>query len=124
MIMRTATPQETFDHLLGAGGTSYHWWLDEKLTGVAADGTVTEDWTAEMTCESGYDDPPSKTAVISHKTIMKAAREVMAELPQYASKTMQGECAHLVFNADETDFDAGTSDELLQYMVLGEIVFG
>jgi hypothetical protein len=55
---------------------------------------------------------------------MKAAREVMAELPRFASRTMQGECANLVFNADSTDFDAGTSDELLQYMVLGEIVFG
>jgi len=122
--MRTATPQETFDHLMGAGALQYGWWVEYKPTGVDADGTVTGDWTAELTCETGDDDPASKTAVISHQVIMAAARKVMAELPQYASETMQGECAHLVFDADAADFDAGTSDELLQFMVLGEIVFG
>ena len=55
---------------------------------------------------------------------MTAARAVLAEPPRFASAGLVRECSHLLFNNDETDFDAPLADELLQFMLLGEIVYG
>lgn len=121
--MKTATPQDTFDHMLGSGAFQWEWWLSVKVTGVQPNGyDVTDDWKAEVTAENG--DGGKTTATIDHKAVMKAARAVLADPPQYASALLSRECSHLLFSNDETDFDAALADELLQFMVLGEIVFG
>lgn len=121
--MKTATPQDTFDHMLGAGAFQWSWWLDCQVTGeTGATGTVNDDWTAEITAETG--DGGKATKTIDHKAILRACRSVMAELPRFASQDLARECRNLIFDADAADFDAPLADELLQFMVLGEIVFG
>jgi hypothetical protein len=121
--MTTATPQDTFDHLLGAGAFGWHWWLDCKVTGETdATGKVRDDWTATLTCETG--DGGKATKTIDHKAILAAARKVMADPPRFTGPGLARECAHLIFDPDACDFDAPLADELLQFMVLGEVVFG
>jgi predicted component of viral defense system (DUF524 family) len=131
MSIRSATPQETFDHMLGSGATSYTWWVYVKMLKVIEEG-VSNDWEAELTCENGED--ATTTTTINHESVMKAAREILrkylsdeVELGRSVDQvphTVIRECAHLVFDADETDFDADSADCLLQLMVLGKIVFG
>lgn len=123
MTINTATPQDTFDHMIGSGAFSWEWWQNVKVTGTQPDGgDATDDWEAEITADDGNDG--TVTVTIGHRDVMKAARAVLAQPPRYASTLLARECGHLVFNADETDFDAPLADELLQFMVLGEIVFG
>ena len=85
---------------------------------------VPEDWAIEITCETGRDDDGTKTATISHKVVMAAARRFLKNRPSYSSRSAIAACAALLLDVSECDFDAGTSDELLQFIVLGEIVFG
>lgn len=123
--INTATPQDTFDHMLGSGAFSagWSWWLDVQTTGLKENGyDATDEWTAAITADDGNGGTVTKT--IDHKTVMAAARKVLAGPPQYASTGLARECSHLIFDNDETDFDAPLADELLQLMVLGEIVFG
>lgn len=121
--MNTATPQDTYDHTIGAGALSFGWWLGCETTGVSASGDVADDWQATLTAEDGDGDP--KTVVVGHAQIMSAARKIIGDdgVP-YVSDTARRQCRALVFDADDADFDAGTGDELLQAAVLGEVVFG
>jgi hypothetical protein len=120
-----ASAQDTFDHMIGSGAFScgWDWWLDVKVTGTKPNGYDAEDnWKAEITADDGNGGRVTKT--IDHETVMKAAQAVLANPPEYASAGLMRECSHLLFNNGETDFDAPLADQLLQYMVLGEIVFG
>lgn len=121
--MKTATPQDTFDHMLGSGATMYSWWLNVEITGLKPNGyDVVNDWAANITAEDG--DENEVTVTINHALVLKTARAIIKDHPQYASDALIRESRHLVFDADETDFDACSADEFLQVMVLGEIVFG
>jgi hypothetical protein len=125
MPINSATPQDTFDHMIGSGAFScgWSWWLDVKTTGTKPNGyDADDDWAAEITADNGNGGKAVKT--IDHKTVMATARKVLAEPPRFASQGLQRECSHLLFDNDETDFDAPLADELLQFMVLGEIVYG
>jgi hypothetical protein len=115
--METATPQDTFNHTIGAGALSYGWWLNTRVTGEDS-----PDWTATITADDGNDG--EVTVTIRHQTVLTAARAVLASRPEYASDALVRECGHLIFDAGETDFDAASSDELLQVMVLGKIIYG
>jgi len=122
-MINTATPQDTFDHMIGSGALSYEWWHAVDVNGVKANGYDAEDdWSAVISADNG--DGGEATVTINHAAVLKAARAVIAKPPRFASDALVRECRHLVFNADETDFDANSADELLQIMVLGEIVFG
>jgi hypothetical protein len=130
MSIRSATPQETFDHMLGSGATSFTWWVNCAIFNVR-DGKAQDDWEAILTCDDGND--ATKTLRLNHESVMKAAREILrnylsdqatSEHVPHVPHTVIRECAHLVFDADETDFDADSADCLLQLMVLGEIPFG
>ena len=122
-MIKTASYQDTFDHMLGAGALGYEWWHAVDTTGVEPNGyDATPEWSAKITADNG--DGGEVTTTINHKAVLKAARQVMASPPKYASDALVRECRHLIFDADETDFDACSADELLQFMVLGEIVFG
>jgi hypothetical protein len=116
-----ATPQDTWDQIFGSGATNYPWWLKIKFTGVH-DGKVEPDWSCEVTCDDGMDD--RKTTVVNHAVIMKAARYVISHDIQFMGQAAKRSCRNLVFDADEADFDAVSANNLLQYIVLGEVVFG
>lgn len=122
MGISAATPQSTFDHMLGSGAFQWSWWVEVKVTGTKPNGyDATDDWTAEITAEDGNGGTVTKT--IDHKTIMQAARAVLAQPPEQVGALLQRECSHLLFEADAADFDAPLADSLLQFMVLGEIVY-
>lgn len=114
--MNSATPQDTQDHMLGSGALSWDWWRNEVT--VNAD---TPDWESVLTIE-GEDENISFT--IRHSTIMRIARKIIRNKPEYASDELVRQCRNLVFNADETDFDASSADELLQVTVFGKVVYG
>ncbi len=121
-MLRTATPQDTYDHVFGSGALSYHWWLDTKTTGVDGETfKAADDWSVEVTAENGNDG--EKTVTVDHKAIMRAANKVIEDPPKYASGSLSDQCKRLVFNADTADLDAAVADELLQVVVLGELVF-
>ncbi len=84
----------------------------------------------EVTCEDG--NGGTATAIITHEVVLRAARALMADSQQdshgdsvklLAWQSTRREAANLVMRASETDFDAATSDELLQVIVLGKVVF-
>ena len=52
---------------------------------------------------------------------MAMARQVIRTRPQYASGETIENCRNLVFDNDETDFDACSSDQVLQLLVIGKI---
>src|SRR6516225_7247098 len=110
--------------MLGAGGLSYYWWQSVDVTG-APDDEATDDWAAELVCEDGNED--FKTVTISHSSVIETAKKLTAlwlSDPEAAENAVGQEAllnaARLIFAPDECDFDAGTADCLLQYMVLGE----
>ena len=120
MAVNAATPQDTFDHMLGSGAFScgWDWWLSVNITGIKPNGYDAEDgWTAQITADDGIGGQAAKT--IDHAAVMKAARAVLVTPPRFASTLLTRECSHLLFDNDETDFDAPLADELLQFMVLG-----
>lgn len=115
--MKTASPQDTYDHLIGSGALSYPWWheLDVYQEG-------TDDWSVRLVCDSGENGKATKQ--FGHKDVMKACYRIIKALPKSASQTLYRQCRNLVWDADEADFDAAVADEMLQYLVLGEVVFG
>lgn len=122
MTIKTATPQHTYDHMFGTGAISYSWWLSTKSTGVDDKGDVTPEWSVKVTCDNG--DGGETTMTVNHAAVLKAACEVIKDPPKYSTDALVRECKNLVFDADSCDFDSDSADELLQYIVLGEIVFG
>jgi hypothetical protein len=123
MPIKTASPQDTYDHMFGSGATSYSWWLGTKTTGVDMTAwKAGDDWSVEVTADDGNDG--ETTVTVDHAAVLKAARQVIKAQPQYSSDALLRECKHLIFDNDETDFDANSADELLQVIVLGQIIFG
>jgi hypothetical protein len=119
--VKSATPKDTWDHMFGSGATTYSWWLKLKFTGVH-DGEVEPGWSCELTCDNG--NGGRKTKIVSHVVVMSYARHVMSHDIEYIGEATKRECRNLVFDADDVDFDAASADNLLQYIVLGEVVFG
>jgi hypothetical protein len=114
--MKTATPQNTFDHMMGAGALSWSWWASAPAKGAGTPG-----WKVALT--GGYPGE-EKTATVTYAVVLKAARAVTGNTPEGASAALVRECRHLIFDAEETDFDAASSDELLQLIVFGKIIYG
>lgn len=131
--MKTATPQDTFDHVFGSGALQWEWWLKTVEHNVSR-GDVSADWSVDVTADDGNDS--QVTVKVDHKRVMKTARYVLAHKGQTAprltpgtpyrawSESLERECSNLIFRADEADFDAPCADELLQLAMLGEVVFG
>lgn len=115
-----AGPQDTWDHVFGAGALTWDWWLASESRGVNG-GDVEPDWQVTVTVGEPGD---AETATVTHARLMTAARRVLRARPRYASDALVRECRNLVFEADAADFDAASGDELLQVAVLGEVVYG
>ena len=128
--MKSATPQDAYDHTFGTGCLMHEWWLSIKhVKGCASDIDQPDDWEVMVTADDG--DGTEANALVNHKRVMAAARTIAAAIEtdlngtgKFVSDTLRRECWNLVFDADEADFDAATGDELLQVAVLGEIIFG
>lgn len=123
MTINSATPQDTFDHVFGSGATSYSWWVTVEGQGDTNMAAVYQplQWQVLVTADDG--DGTLKTVLVNHQTVMHAARTIVAD-DSYANTILRRECRNLVFDADEADFDACSGDVLLQYIVLGGLVYG
>lgn len=130
----SASPQDTFDHIFGSGAESYSWYMGqyEALWGVPRDGgNVTDTWVARISMEhpTSHRRGASVTAFINYERIMKTAVELVGNFllgsrVEYMSEEVVRQCANMIFNPDAMDFDADSADQLLQYMVLGKVVYG
>jgi hypothetical protein len=103
--------------MIGAGAFQWSWWTNVETTL-----DETPDWTATLTIDDGDDGEVTKT--INHKIVLAAARKFFSRPPKYASSSAIRAAKDLIFDHDNADFDAASSDELLQFIMLGEIVFG
>jgi len=122
MPINTASPQDTYDHMFGSGATSYSWWQGPtRTTGVDETSKASDDWSVEVTCEG--EDREDITKMVNHAAVLKAARKFVQDPPRGSTNMAIQDARDLVFDADACDFDAGTADELLQFIVLGEVVF-
>lgn len=122
MTINSATPQDTFDHVFGSGATSYSWWVTVEGQGDTDMSDVDQPlaWVVLVTAEGG--DGHLKTAYVTHSTVMHAARLIVAD-DDYRGSVLREECRNLIFDADEADFDSIAGDSLLQYIVLGGIIY-
>lgn len=117
--MKQATAQDTFDHVLESGFVTFTWW-----TGVTVTGRDTPGWEA-VAVSADLDDPADTTqATVSHQVLLRAARRILKAPPRYMSQDCVRQCRNLLFRVDECDFDACSGDQLMQFVVLGEIIYG
>lgn len=131
-IRGTASAQDTFDHIFGSGAQSYSWYYTrfDAYWGVSETGNVVDGWVARISMEHPTADwPANVTAFITHERILKTAVELVGNFllgnrMDFMGEGVVRECANLIFNPEATDFDADYADQLLQYMVLGKIVYG
>ena len=145
--MKTATPTDTCDLIMGSGATTYSWYEDIRDTHLyeaGGAGEAFDDWHCTLIMENPEEDGHLPVTV-NHKEVMKWARHVIAnkgkrllygkqgiwrvQVPLNTdrrawSTTLESECRNLIFDVDECDFDADSADELLQLIAYGEVVFG
>ena len=125
-----ATPQDTYDHTFGAGCLEHEWWISVRQTvGSMSDIDQPGNWEVSVTADDGEGTEANK--LVNHNVVMQAALAILFAKDtdlngsgRFVSKTLREECRNLLYNAENADFDAITSDELLQVAVLGEIIFG
>lgn len=118
------TQQDTAMHIFGAIPAAYDWWrgvTEHWDTQDAPDG-----WTATVRVTDPEDATEERviTKTITHADLMGAIRKIMSGEVTDVSDSCRAECRNFVFNRDSADFDAATSDEVLQLAVLGEIPYG
>jgi hypothetical protein len=98
--------EDLLDHLTGAGACQYGWYLDLSGEGNRI--------TVEM------EDPNDSQETVRKSVSVTEARKVIASIIkeqkpgwQYVSSAMERD-----------DFDANDADIVLQYIALGELVYG
>jgi uncharacterized membrane protein YjjP (DUF1212 family) len=101
-----ATKQEVLDHLVGAGADQYDWYtqLDDS------DGVITV----------GMEDPDDPDTEIVKTVTVTQAKEIVAEM----ITKQAGGYKHIVRAIESDDFDANDADIVLQWITLGELVYG
>jgi hypothetical protein len=118
------TQEDTASHIFGAIPHTYDWWrgiTEHWDTQDAPDG-----WTATIRVTDPEDENEERTIVktITHTDLMDAMRKIISgEIGEDVTDSCKGACRDFVFNRDAADFDAATSDEVLQVAVLGKVVY-
>jgi hypothetical protein len=124
--MTKVSPQDTVDAFIGSGALSYSWWRVGDFYGTN-ELTSPEDWYLVLT-EVGDDGEPGESVRVDHTTVMRAvnklARTALADRPRYMAETVIRECRNLISDPDDADFDADSADQVLQFMMFGEVVYG
>lgn len=118
------THQDTFDHIIGAGAFTFPWWAGTVTTGYhRASGDADPDWTVRVTTTD--EDIPGRPLrfLVSHEVIMAACARVADGIVS-ASPDLREQCRALLHDPQGADFDAVTSDALLQVIAFGEIIYG
>jgi len=134
--MKTATPTDTCDLIMGSGATTYSWYEDIRDSHLYEnERTVFDDWHCTLIMEDPEGDGHLPVTV-NHKEVLKWARHVIANKGKRLlygkqgktrrawSTTLESECTNLIFDVDECDFDADSADELLQLIAYGEVIYG
>lgn len=121
------TPQQTADHFLGSGALSYDWWATDKWH-VYPVGSIDayDDW--HVTLGDGYEaDTPAKT--VTHQIMLNGVRKIARSSAAVRDgvgiqMSTQRECRTFLRDPDDADFDADLADQVLQYIVFGEVIYG
>ena len=98
--------EDLLDHLTGAGASQYDWYID--LSG--EDGRI----TVEM------EDPDNDGKSIRKSVSVTEARKVIASIIKEQKQGWQ----YVSSAMERDDFDANDADIVLQYIALGELVYG
>lgn len=118
------TPQQTYQYLMGVSAESWDWWVkweDPYDVSFFVDNVpVPNDWKVTGEIEAPGPEAGTTRFEITHEKIVRAAKEIAA---RYWHPELVKQCRMLLADADECDFDAGTGDSLLQYVVFGDIVY-
>lgn len=115
----------TFDTFIGSGALSYPWWqVDESPSDWI---NVEPGWRvilSEVDPEEG--ETTGETIVVTHKGIIEAIHDIVGapEVPKYMNLAALDECEAFLEDHEEADFDSDLADQVLQYMMFGEIVYG
>jgi hypothetical protein len=116
------TEQDTYDHIFGSGFDTYSWWGQVRtswdMRNPAPDG-----WTAYVPVEDG-DTGEWRTAMVTHSLILGAMEKLAEGDVKYATDSVARECREFLKGPEDADFDAGTADEVMQMVTLGEIIYG
>jgi hypothetical protein len=101
-----ATTEEVIDHLCGAGASEYDWYtqLDDS------DGRITV----------GMEDPEDSDKEIVKTVTVTEVKEIVAQM----IAKQAGGYKHIVRAIESDDFDANDADIVLQWIALGELVYG
>jgi hypothetical protein len=127
--MAKITPQDTNIHFVGSGALSYEWWSVVADTGDALGADPADDWS--VTLQESQEDPeeePPPAFQLDHKALSKAvntlARLAKDKRPEFMSEETVRQCREFIKDPDDADFDADTADQVIQYALLGKIVYG
>jgi len=137
MSINSATPQDTLDHTIGAGATSWSWYIGtaKEYYGDWPTGDTPDDWSVTLVMENPLEDGTVRVE-LTHKAVMSAARYVIGNADKTWQYRPEGrvymafsgdlirECRNLIFSADEADLDAVVADELIQVVAFRTVHFG
>lgn len=104
--MAHITTEDLLDHLTGAGACQYGWYLDLSGEGNRI--------TVEM------EDPNDPQETVRKSVSVSEARRVIKSIITEQKPGWQ----HVKRAMDTDDFDANDADIVLQYIALGELVYG
>jgi hypothetical protein len=101
-----ATSQDVIDHIVFAGADDYDWYVDLHVDG--------------DTIVCAMENPDDPNSVIQAEMPANALRLLVNK---YVSEERAG-YKHIVRAINDDDFDANDADIVLQWWVLGDIVYG
>jgi hypothetical protein len=122
-----ATPQDTYDQIIGSGAFTYPWYITFHQTGIDIDGEVIiTGWSVDIEVEDPDNDDKTIVFTVSHQSIVDALDVIAYSKtpPDEVSDSLIIEAHALLYDPDNADFDAALADEVLQVMAFGGVVFG
>ncbi|MGJ3559657.1 hypothetical protein ACR6C2_16935 [Streptomyces sp. INA 01156] len=65
-----------------------------------------------------------RKVLVTHSMILSAMRKLAKGDVKYSSLSVVDACRDFLNDPEDADFDAGTADEVMQMVTLGEVVYG
>lgn len=139
LASRSARPPDDvlFDAVWGAFGTSYGWWEEGEMTNIDSKINASDGWT--MAVRLGYEEEGEVIEGVLNADVIWEAITAIAALEVSASADCGTQCmrarnsmldyggGNIVFDTegwDRVDFDAASSDEVMQVAIAGKVIWG
>lgn len=123
--MQKISAQNTYDHIIGSGALSYGWYLPVEIPD-DPESTGADTWMLRFK-ELDDDGETGREFTVTHEDIVRAIRKLAGKDGadvRYLTSVCRQECRHLLFDRDAADFDSATADEVIQFAVFGQIIYG